>query len=278
MKSKFVFIVVILIVLIVIFNNISSKENSVEFKPLELEIGDEFNELDYNDKMLVVNYEIEDVTGDGTKDMIIVIGTKENVSDTIANNIDIVIYDTENKSFIRGNLKKCSLNTPKLFFYNMDADGINEIILVGDNEDMTKTIRILTIKNGDSKEMFKNKDNKGLAFTGAFLDGFKAHIVARKINFERNIEINDKKENYITSGFYDESGRVTGNKNNITTSGFVNVEFVELNDSCGLKTTQRIKGFDNLDILDQIEVIWKYENGTWNIKEAKGEKLGNLLY
>lgn len=278
MKSKFVFIVVILIVLIVIFNNISSKENSVEFKPLELEIGDEFNELDYNDKMLVVNYEIEDVTGDGTKDMIIIIGTKENVSDTIANNIDIVIYDTENKSFIRGNLKKCSLNTPKIFFNDMDADGINEIILVGDNEDITKTIRILTIKNGDSKEMFKNKDNKGLAFTGAFLDGFKAHIVARKINFERNIEINDKKENYITSGFYDESGRVTGNKNNITTSGFVNVEFVELNDSCGLKTTQRIKGFDNLDILDQIEVIWKYENGTWNIKEAKGEKLGNLLY
>ncbi len=278
MKSKFVFIVIILIVLIVIFNNISSKENKTEFKPLELEVGDEFTEIDYGNKMFVVNYEIDDVTGDGVKDMIIIIGNKNDVADTMANNIDVVTYDSENKSFIKGNLKKCSLNTPKLFLKDINGDGIDDIVLIGDNEDMTKTVRVLTIKDGESKEVFKNKDNKGLSFTGAFLDGFKAHIVARKINFERNIEINDKRENYITGGFYDESGRVTGSKNNITTSGFVNVEFVELNDAYGLKTTQRIKGFDNLDILDQVEVIWKYENGSWNIKEAKGEKLGNLLY
>ena len=278
MKSKFVFIVIILIVLIVIFNNISSKENKTEFKPLELEVGDEFTEIDYGDKMFVVNYEIDDVTGDGIKDMIIIIGNKNDVADTMANNIDVVTYDSENKSFIKGNLKKCSLNTPKLFLKDMNGDGINDIVLIGDNEDMTKTVKVLTIKDNESKEVFKNKDNKGLSFAGAFLDGFKAHIVARKINFERNIEINDKRENYITSGFYDESGRVTASKNNITTSGFVSVEFVELNDAYGLKTTQRIKGFDNLDILDQVEVIWKYENGSWNIKEAKGEKLGNLLY
>ena len=278
MKSKFIFIVIILIVLIVIFNNISSKENKTEFKPLELEVGDEFNEIDYGDKMFVVNYEIDDVTGDGAKDMVIVIGNKNDVTDTIANNIDVVTYDSESKSFIKGNLKKCSLSAPRVFLKDINGDEVNDIVLVGENEDTTKTVKILTIKNGEAKELFKNKDNKGLSFTGAFLDGFKAHIVARKINFERNIEINDKKENYITSGFYDESGRVTGSKNNITASGFVTVEFVELNDSYGLKTVQRIKGFDNLDILDQIEVIWKYENGGWNVKEAKGEKLGNLLY
>ena len=32
------------------------------------------------------------------------------------------------------------------------------------------------------------------------------------------------------------------------------------------------------DLLDEIIVIWKYENGKWCVKEAKGSKVGNLLY
>lgn len=278
MKAKSIFIIVILVILVVVFNTISKKEETTEFKPLEIDVGDEFTGIDYGTTMYVLNYEIDDVTGDGEKDMIIVIGEKSEVSETNATNIDVVVYDTQNQEFIRGNLKKLNANKPKIYLKDVTGDGINDIVLIAENEDTTNTVRILTISNGESKEIFKNKDNRGLIFTGAFLDGFKAHITARKINYEKKIEINDKKENYITSGFYDESGRVTGTKNNITTSGFTKVEFVELNDYYGIKTTQRIKGFDNLDILDQVDVIWKYENGTWNIKEAKGEKLGNLLY
>lgn len=278
MKTKSIFIIVILVILVVVFNTISKKGETIEFKPLEIDVGDEFTGIDYGTTMYVLNYEIDDVTGDGEKDMIIVIGEKSEVSETNATNIDVVVYDTQNQEFIRGKLKKLNANKPKIYLKDVTGDGINDIVLIAENEDTTNTARMLTISDGESKEIFKNKDNRGLIITGAFLDGFKAHITARKINYEKKIEINDKRENYITSGFYDESGRVTGTKNNITTSGFTKVEFVELNGYYGIKTMQRIKGFDNLDILDQVDVIWKYENGTWNIKEAKGEKLGNLLY
>lgn len=275
MKLKFVFVLIILLALIAIFNNVSTKEMKENFKPLELEIGDEFTGGDYDSGLVVINYAVGDVTGDGKNDMIIIIGKKD---DTFATDVDIVIYDAKDDKFISGDLKKCSVKAPKIYLNDINGDGICDVILIGENEDNTKNVRILTLLNGESKEIFKVKDNKGLTFTGKFVDGFKANIVARSIKFERTIELDDKKQNYVTSGFYDESGRVTASKNSISTSNFIEVEFVELSDYNGIKTTQRIKGFDNLDILDIVTVIWKYEDGKWNIKEAKSEKMGNLLY
>ena len=32
-------------------------------------------------------------------------------------------------------------------------------------------------------------------------------VLSKKINFEKDIDLKDKKENYITSGFYDDEGR-----------------------------------------------------------------------
>ena len=96
MKTKSIFIIVILVILVVVFNTISKKEETIEFKPLEIDVGDEFTGIDYGTTMYVLNYEIDDVTGDGEKDMIIVIGEKSEVSETNATNIDVVVYDTIN--------------------------------------------------------------------------------------------------------------------------------------------------------------------------------------
>ena len=45
-----------------------------------------------------------------------------------------------------------------------------------------------------------------------------------------------------------------------------------------LKTKQRVITNDGKYIIDEICIIWKYEDGKWQIKEAVGLKLGNLLY
>ena len=56
------------------------------------------------------------------------------------------------------------------------------------------------------------------------------------------------------------------------------MELVQLDGYYGLQTTQRMIGFNSEDLLDEITVIWKYENGKWTIKEAKGNHIGNILY
>ncbi len=280
MKTKFVILMLIIVAVITAFNMLSKNKDGTTFKPLELDVGDEFSEIKYEKPMYVLNYGIDDVTGDGQNDMVIVIGESLNNSgeNFVENNIDVVTYDTELKIFVKSDLKKVTGKAPKLLFADVNGDSIKEVILITEAEDLTKNVRIVSIKNNTANEIFKQKDNKGIDIKGYFMDGFKAYITSKKIKLETYIDLKDNKENYITSGFYDNDGRILSEKRDVKTLGFLSVNVIELNGQCGLKTVQRVKGFDNLDILDTIEVVWKYENGSWNIKEAKGEKLGNLLY
>lgn len=279
MKIKFIILVVILIILMTLFNVISNSDGEVLFKPLELEVGEEFTSLKYDKPMYVLNYAIEDVTGDNEKDMVIIIGERNLVAeDNMAKNIDVVVYEPTNNIFIKSGLKKCEGVSSKIITADVNGNQINDVILLTENEDMTRNMRVITIENGICKEIFKLKDNKSINMIGTFMDGFKAQLSAKKINYSTEIDLKDKKENYVTSGFYNENGKLASDKKNITLSNFIEVELVELNNQYGIKTSQYLKGFDNLDILDQINIIWKYENGEWKIKEAEGENLGNLLY
>lgn len=277
MKLKFVILIILLIILMIIFNVISNKSNTkVNFKPLDMEVGEEFTQIKYDKPMYVVNYGISEVTGDSENDMIIVIGEKS--GDLSAYNIDLVVYDTANKEFKKTGLKKCSALSPTLMFGDLDGDNINDIVLVTENEDTTKNIRVITLKDNSCKEIFGTKDVKELEITGYFMNGFKGYVSFKKTKFETNIDLSNKKENYITSGFYNDEGKLLSDKTRIRSSNYVSVEFAELNSQKGLRITERVKGFDNLDVLDQVQILLKYENNTWNVKEAKGEILGNLLY
>ncbi|MBQ9279831.1 MAG: hypothetical protein IJ215_02120 [Clostridia bacterium] len=280
MKKKFVILVIVLILMIMIFNAFSKKNtDSMEFKPIDIDVGEEFTNLSYDQPMYVLNYAIKDVTGDGRNDMIIVIGEKDNIMENgPANNIDVVVYNSSGENFIKGGLKKCTGKAPRIMTANVDESENDEIILVTENEDTTKNIKVLSITDNVCKEIFKPRDNKGLVVSGYFMDGFKVYVSIRKLKLETYIDIKDYKDSYMNNGFYDADGRVLSENKNITSGNFVEVELVQLNGQYGIKTVQRIKGFDNLDILDEIEVLWKYEGGNWNIKEANSKRLGNLLY
>lgn len=279
MKKKFMILLIILILAILIFNIFSkNKENVSDFKPLELDVGDSFTYLNYDIPMFVLNYMIRDVTGDGRNDMVMVIGEKANAIDEKVNNMDVVIYDTSGECFIKAGLKKCEGKSPKLMAANVNETASDEIILLTQNDDSTQNIKVITMMNHECKELMKPRDNKGLIVSGYFMDGFKAYLSIRKLKLETYLDLKGEKEKYINAGFFDADGRVLGENKNITVTPFVSTELIALNDRQGIKTVQRIIGFDYLDILDEIEVVWKYEDGSWNIKEAKGKKLGNLLY
>ena len=113
---------------------------------------------------------------------------------------------------------------------------------------------------------------------GTFKDGFKAEVNFKTFNNKKVYDLSENKQNYIKGGFYAENGKLLSKNTGIKASKFTDIEFVMLSDSYGIKTKQLIKGFDNLDVLDEIQVLWKYENGTWIPCEAISMKFGNLLY
>ena len=115
MKSKFFWLVLALCIIAFIFSFVSRNTNDAEnFKPLELNVGDVFSYVDYGANMYVLNYAMDDVNGDGNKDMIIAIGEKAYPEDTVAQNMQIVLYNPVTETFYATKLKKFSGEMPRI--------------------------------------------------------------------------------------------------------------------------------------------------------------------
>ena len=138
MKMKTVWFITILLIVATICINMSlgDKEKS-EFKPLELNVGDEFNKIEYQNQMYVINYKIGDVTGDGENDMIILIGEKDETNEMKSNKVDVVVYDTANKTFTKASLKNFSGQNSKILLNDLTGDEKMEVIIILENDDKT---------------------------------------------------------------------------------------------------------------------------------------------
>ena len=110
MNKKIVWIIVILLILIIIFAKTFSNgnNNEKEFKPIDKNIGDEFSEISYPNKMYIINYDIADINNDNTKEMIMLVGesnTPDELINNSINNMDVVIYSTNDNTFINAGMK-----------------------------------------------------------------------------------------------------------------------------------------------------------------------------
>lgn len=281
MNKKFIWIIAIVLIIIAIFSKVfTGNDNTGEFKPLEKNVGDEFTEISYPNKMIIINYEIADITGDGEKDMIFLIGENlegTDITNNIITNMDVVLYDVANGSFIKAGAKKLNGQNNKIITSDFTGDGIQDVMIITE-ENGGKSIRIYTYEDSKLKEIWKERSNKGLVFEGEFIDGFKVQLVNKKLNVDKAIDISENEEEYKNTSLYNASGKLLSENKNVTTTPFCSVEVVSLNDRSGIKTTQRIYGINENNIIDEITVVWKYQDGKWQIVEAKGIKLGNLLY
>lgn len=278
MRTKIVWIIVFLIFLFSVALNLITNKDVEVVKPVDINVGDEFTSISYPKTMYVLNYVIGDITGDNVNDMVIVVGNKNSVDDKIATDIDVVVYDSSSSNYYKAGLKKYSGELASINLADFVISAKYDVLVSVKDESNYYNVRIVSFDNGEFKEIFRQKNNLGVTFSGNFLDGFKASVKCRKLNIENVLDLSNRKDNYILTGLYDDSGKLLKSDVKIYTGAFTNVEIVQLTGSKGLKTTQRIVGVDGLDIIDEIVVIWKLEDGKWQMKEAIGNKQGNLLY
>ena len=277
MKNKLIWIAVIVLILFALALKLFVKDETIVEKPLDVNIGEEFTVFETENKKYVLNYTIGDVTGDSINDMILLIGEKSNIQDAFSKNVDIVLYDSGNNEYTKLELKKFSGNNAKIELSDFTGDNVSDIMTILENDGECK-IRIVTFSESNLKEIFRDKDNKGIYFTINLLDGFKANVTNRKLNVNNMLDLQNEKEIYINKKIFDASGKLLENEIKPKTTGIINTELVKLSDCTGLKTTQRIIMKDKLNIIDEITIVWKYQDGKGQIKEATGLRQGNLLY
>lgn len=277
-KRKIILIIVSIIIIALAFS-ILNKEEAVIESPISIEVGQIFTGIEYSKPKYVLNYKISDINGDTVNDVVIFVGEKEDVAAIAVKNADVVLYDGALGKYINVNLKKFDGDTPRIELADLTGDSLNEIVVILNNSDGNKIIRVIALASENLKEIFKAKDNNYINFTGNFVDGFKVNLNNRKLNINKELDLKNNSEKLIENGVFDKSGKYLDKSDfKIKTTNFTEVEFVQLTGSMGIQTKQRIITNDNQNIIDEISIIWKYEEGKWQIKEAKGIRLGNLLY
>ncbi len=278
-KRKIILAIIAIGIIALAFSCMKPKAEESVKSPIQIEVGQEFHGIESSQTMYVLNYQIADLNGDSVNDVVIAIGEKESVSDVHAKNIDIVFYDGAMQTYQGANIKKAEGNLPKIDLADVTGDSFLDILLLFEKEEGEKEIRVLCLEQGKLKEIWKAKDNHFIVFTGTFMDGFKVQINNRKLNMKKELDIKDISDSLIENGVFDSSGKYTNNPQTaLQTIGFMNVELVQLTGSMGIKTTQRIVSKDRKNIIEEVTIVWKYEDGKWQMKEVTGLKLGNLLY
>lgn len=274
--KRFLFVVLLILSSILLFNSIDREDVIAEFDPLKIEIGEMFEYLNYEKEMYVLNYQIADIDDNGENDLVIVIGEKTEESD-FYKNIDVIVYNQTNGMFTAAKLKNYEGKMPRIELDDVDGDKVRDVILIATCKNNDNSMSIVSFNEKGAKEIFKSKESKGLEISGQILDGFKARITIKNLKQEFEVDLSENKENYITNGFYLENGKLNTDKVKISSAGIYNIELIKIDDKVGVKYTERIKGFDNLDIIDQLKVLIKYDNGKWSIVEVISERFGKVV-
>ena len=274
--KRFLFVVLLILSSILLFNSIDREDVIAEFDPLKIEIGEMFEYLNYEKEMYVLNYQIADIDDNGENDLVIVIGEKTEESD-FYKNIDVIVYNQTNEMFTAAKLKNYEGKMPRIELDDVAGDKVRDVILIATCKNNDNSMSIVSFNEKGAKEIFKSKESKGLEISGQILDGFKARITIKNLKQEFEVDLSENKENYITNGFYLENGKLNTDKVKISSAGIYNIELIKIDDKVGVKYTERIKGFDNLDIIDQLKVLIKYDNGKWSIVEVISERFGKVV-
>ncbi len=252
------------------FHALQAKAATNDFK-----IGEKFtiSELNMGDQAYIIDYKESDVTGDNTKDKVILVGNMD-VSSFFIDDLTIVVQDGKSKKYSKATYEGfCGYPSENpLFIGDFTGDKTADVMVTaatGGSGGFTNHM-IASFKDNKPQVIFDEEDNEGIQIEGKFIDGFKAALTVKNINQSFTLDLNAKKDHYINSGIYDESGKLlTETEPFMGPFGFLEPAPMDINGVHTLRGSQRLVGYYNADTLSFINSVLKYEDGNWEIKELQ---------
>lgn len=268
-----------LLILVLSLSLISTKqrlamgeENSVADN---FEIGAEFNvpEVESKPNTYVLGSQIEDVTGDGIKDSIILIGTKEGGRESsYVKNINIVVKDGKSllySKFMPGQID--SGYEPKFQFGDFNGDKVPDIfisIATGGSGGMS-LYSIVGIKDGNVSPLFNQVEfSQGLSFDIKYKDKFKIEVLNKETGKKFKLDVSERKAEYIDLKVYNKKGKLTS-----PVMGYSNpvsmLQPVKKDDggTLELHSVQRLTGIANADTIGYATAVWAYDGKKFVLKD-----------
>ncbi len=217
-------------------------------------------------KPTVIATEAADVTGDGVKDSITLVGTSPDDNSAFQNSISLRIFDASTNKMIEADLKDFGGYEPKIFLGDFTGDKVKDIMISAPTGGSGGIIdnRIVTVKDGKAQLIFGEDDNAGLALSGKFADGFKANLKVEQLNKDFTVDLSAFKDGYVEGGTYDASGKLKVDVEPWA-DGFSLLEPVEYtgDGTYYLRGIQSISGVAHVNRISNMESLWKYSDGKW---------------
>lgn len=220
----------------------------------------------------IIDQKIADVTGDHREDKIFLIGHKINKEARYTDHLTLLVEDGTSKKLITAELENLGGYQGKLFVGDFSGDGIADVMVsvpTGGSGGMVDH-RILTFENGQSSIIFNQENNRGIQFDGKFIKDFKAQLTNEEYGIHTTIDLQMKKDLYITSKIYDEDGNVLKEVKPISYP-LASLEPVDLdrNGVYELRGIQRVIGAYGADGIGHVYSGWKYENNKWVVQNIE---------
>lgn len=215
-----------------------------------------------------------DVTGDGVKDRIVLIGERIDEQSKFFDNLIVGVQDGKSEEYSKATYQNFSGYEPEMIFKDFSGDKIKDVMVTADAGGSGNVANhlIASFKDNKPKVIFDEKNNKGVTVSGSFIQEFKARLKFEDIKKEGVLDLSANREEYIKQNIYNKDGQLV-NKMKITpySNYFSNLEAIDYNGDgkYELKGYQKVVGAYNADKISELKSIWEYQDGKWNLKELQ---------
>lgn len=121
--------------------------------------------------------------------------------------------------------------------------------------------QLYTLKNGEVEQLPLPKNNH---IRGEFVKNFQVELNMHPNKKPMQINIKDKKDDYVQEEIYDENGKLLKKQQiNISPITFMEPILISETKGYGLKSYQSVKGTNQNDLFGEIVTLWYYKNDKW---------------
>ncbi len=224
----------------------------------------------------VLDSRYADVTGDGVRDEILLIGYKEGgAKDIYTTDIQVVVRDGKTKQQTITSVGESDGGYgPSLFIGNFNGDKAKDVLvsMATGGSGGTCIYSLLSFNGNKAQAVVDQKElNEGLSYDVKFLDQFKVELVNKRTKEVSTLDISSGKDQYIEMGIYDKTGKLLQATEGMV-DGFGVLEPKHIGQTKDgiyeLRGLQFISGAYHADGLATVVSTWAVDNGKLKLLKA----------
>lgn len=219
---------------------------------------------------VILDRQTGDITGDGKAKNIFLVGRKPDANSKFTDDLSIIVQG-EGQNAVTVKLPNVGGYDSTLFIGDFSGDKVNDILVTIPTGGSGGVIehRIVTFV-GEPKIIFGAEENKGIAATGRFIDGFRFELTEETTKRKAIVDLTNKKDTYIKATLYDVSGKLLRQQSGwVNPLGALYPIDIDHDGVFELRGQQRAAGLYNADTVAYVYSIWKYSNQKWTAKQIE---------